>query len=80
MEALMKLLIVRKCHPVILFWEAINYYERRMAQEALGKLFMVYCEKLEDGSINLLGVPDWVENYCLDVLASRATPMEMKYD
>jgi len=65
----------RNCHPVILFWEAFCYAEMRYPQEMVGKIFVSFCIKNDDGTVLLTHVPQVVENYCLDCLAGRAKPM-----
>ena len=65
-------------HPVLIFWDAICYNEIRWHQEKLGHYYMKFCEAGEiKGSHLLVAVPQFVEDYALDVLAGRAEPIKM---
>ena len=75
MTAYKAYLTKRNCHPVILFWEAFCYAEMRFAEERVGKIFVSFCEKREGGSLLITSIPQVVEDYALDCLAGRATPM-----
>jgi len=67
---------LRQIHPVIIFWEAINYYEMRMHQQTLGHYFRKFCQvNNKSHSFVVVSVPEFVENYCLDYLAGRAKPL-----
>ena len=79
MHSFLLLFAKRNCHPVILFWEAFCYYEMRVHQEWVGQYFLTFCDKGKDkGVFNLLEVPNFVEDYCIDVLAKRAKPMRIR--
>ena len=78
MKLLRKVLRLRNTHPAIIFWEAANYIEWRIAEPMLGKFFIKFCGQREDGAYVLMRTPDFVDDYCLDVLAGRAKPLAYK--
>ena len=53
----------------------MNYYEIRINEEALGVYYKGWCTLNQDKSLTLDDVPDFVEDYALDVLAGRAKPL-----
>lgn len=50
-------------HPVLVFAYAYHYNEVRVHHQNIGKLFIAYC----DNHV----MPDFVADFCLDVLADR---------
>jgi hypothetical protein len=77
MIAFQILLMRTKKHPVLLFWEAMAYNEIRMSQRNCGLYFKKFTEPTENG-FEVTSVPEFVENYCLDVLAKRTKPMRLQ--
>lgn len=71
MEAFLRLLTQSKRHPVLIFWYAACYYDQWLSEKALGRLFKSHCELQEGGSIIVVSVPDFVEDYCVEVLSGR---------
>jgi hypothetical protein len=77
MTAFLILFAKQQRHPVLLFWEAMAYNEIRMAMKACGQYYKQFIELTEDGH-TVVDVPEFVEDYCLDVLAGRAKAMRIK--
>jgi len=74
MKAIELVLIMRECHPALLFKEAADYYENRMPKEILGVIFYSHCTEDEEKRVFLTSIPEFVENYCIDVLSGRVIP------
>ena len=80
MNPFVTLLAKRKCPPLLIFWEAMNYYEKRISRQAVVELFDSCCEQdteAPDQTV-LTKVPDFVMDYCLDCLAGKMKPLKMK--
>jgi len=76
MKCFLAVLNLTNKHPALIFWQAVCYWEIRVSKPRLGKILFSYCEKQKKEDI-LTDVPQFVEDYCLDVLAGRCQPMKI---
>jgi hypothetical protein len=79
MNCFMKYLIASNKHPAIIFYEALCYHEYRWSYTRQMKYILSFCSiRGRKEEVTLSSVPQFVEDYCLDVLAGRIVPLKLQ--
>ena len=73
MQSFLLVLFKHRLHPATIFKFAFDYYEIRIHPKKMKRYFLSWCEVVDKKQTMVLEeVPQFVENYCLDVMAGRA--------
>ena len=73
MKTLLAVLSKFNMNPVEVFRNAFHYAEIRKSKSAMQRTFVNCCVKI-DGKYILDCVPEFVQDYCLDLLTGRTKP------
>ena len=70
--------VCHNLHPIEVFRLALDFHEIRRHPQTIAQYFVSCCEKKPNGDYTLVFLPDFVRDYCLDVLAKRTTIPEFQ--
>lgn len=77
MNFLVELMKVRKVHPLVIFFEAHDFFEIRVHELNIARTFLNCSHQVGD-TIYMGDVPDFVQEYCFELLAKTCEPLEVK--